>query len=88
MPPEMLYAIGNEPTSSVHWFTFDAISSVIPAPARPLSASSAARMNSGASEASGATHCTSRNSSIPNDSPVSTRPLANGSAAAKTTPAA
>ena len=45
-------------------------------------------MNSGDSEASGATHCTSTNSSMPALLPVSTRPSANGSAAAKITAAA
>ena len=86
--PEMLKAIGRDPTSSVHWLTFEEIRIVIPAAARPRRASIAARMNSGASEASGATHCTSRNSSIPSDRPESTSPSAKGSAAAMTVPAA
>lgn len=60
----------------------------MPAPARPRQASMPAAMNSGASDANGATHCTSRNSSMPSSVPVCTSPSANGSAAATITPAA
>ena len=42
-------------------------------------------MNSGASDASGASHCTSKNSSMPKVRPVSTRPSANGWAEMKMT---
>src|SRR5581483_5265639 len=55
----------------------------IPAAAAPRSAKSIATMNSGDSEASGASHWTSRNSSMPSRRPVATRLSANGSAAVK-----
>ncbi len=58
VPPPSTCAIGSEPTSSDHWFTFDAMSVPIAAPPMPRSAKSAATMNSGASVASGASHCT------------------------------
>ena len=60
-PAEIANTIGSEPTSSVHWFTFD--DSSVPSPALVLSrhANSPATTSSGASDASGATHCTSRN---------------------------
>ena len=85
VPPEMLNASGRLPISSVHWFTFEEIRIVIPASCRPRSASSPASMNSGASDARGASHCTSTNSSMPAVLPVLTRLSANGSAEAKIT---
>ena len=45
-------------------------------------------MNSGDSDASGASHCTSKNSSIPKRRPVASKPSANGSAAIKIVTAA
>jgi len=48
----------------------------------------AATRNSGASEAKGASHWTSRNSSTPNSVPVCTSPSAKGSAAARIASAA
>ena len=83
----MLNASGRLPISSVHWFTFEEIRIVIPASCRPRSASSPASMNSGASDAKGASHCTSTNSSMPAVLPVLTRLSANGSAEAKITAA-
>ena len=71
------------PTSSVHWFTFDEISAPIPTEPRMRSANRIAIRNSGDSEASGATHCTSRNSSIARPRPISTRLSAKGSAETK-----
>ena len=58
------YAIGSAPTSSVHWFTFEEISAPSPSAGGAANAKSSAITNSGDSEASGATHCTSRNSSM------------------------
>ena len=77
----------SDPTSSVHWLTFD--DSSVPNPALVLSrhANIPATMSSGASDASGATHCTSRNVSIPACSPRCTSDSANGSAHAKITTA-
>src|SRR5438876_225606 len=83
----MLNASGRLPIRSVHWFTLEEIKIVMPASCRHRSASNPAKMNSGASEASGANHCTSTNSSIPALLPVFTRLSANGSADAKITPA-
>jgi hypothetical protein len=61
--------------------TAEEIMMAIAAAAAPRSANTIATMNSGDSEASGAIHCTSRNSSTPNARPVATRLSANGSAA-------
>ena len=47
-----------------------------------------ATSSSGASEASGATHCTSRNSLTPSVSPLATRASAKGSALIRIRPAA
>ena len=60
-PPKTTNTIGNEPTSSVHWLTFDDTS--VPRPPLVLSrhAKRHAMSSSGASDASGASHCTSRN---------------------------
>ena len=82
-PPEIANASGRAPTRSVHWFTFDEIIVPRPAAAAPFHAKSRATMNSGDSDASGASHCTSRNSSIPYSFPVATKPSAKGSAAVK-----
>ncbi|SKU51600.1 Uncharacterised protein [Mycobacteroides abscessus subsp. abscessus] len=54
----------------------------------PRAAKIAAMMNSGASDANGASHCTSRNWSTPNCVPALTRLLANGSAHSRMTEAA
>ena len=85
---EIAKTIGRLPTSSVHWLTFDETS----APSAELvlrrQANSPAIRSSGASDASGASHCTSRNSSMPNCEPVSTSASANPSALARITPAA
>ena len=54
----------------------------------PCTANTMATMNSGASEASGATHCTSRNLSMPSWVPVVMRDSAKGSAEATITAAA
>jgi len=84
----MAKAMGNPPMSSVHWLTLEEIRAPMPAAARIRQAIRLAAMNSGASEASGATHCTSRNSSMPSSVPVCTNPSANGSAEARMIPAA
>ena len=52
--------------SNVHWFTFEEISTPMPAPARPRQASRLATSTSGDSEASGASHWIRRNSETPN----------------------
>jgi hypothetical protein len=82
-PAESAKAAGRAPIRSVHWFTFEEIIVPMPAAAAPRSAKRSATMNSGDSEASGASHCTSRNSSTPYSRPVATRPSAKGSAAVK-----
>ena len=64
-PPPSMNATGNDPISSVHWLTFAEISVEIAAPPLPRAAKMVAMMNSGASDASGASHCTSRKRSIP-----------------------
>ena len=64
-PPPAMWAIGSDPTNSVHWLTFDEISVAMAAVPLPRAAKMIAMMNSGASEASGASHCTSRNLSMP-----------------------
>ena len=67
MPPEAsANTIGSVPTSSVHWFTFEDTS--VPRPAFVFSrqAYRPATSSSGASDASGASHWTRRNSLIPN----------------------
>ena len=51
----------------------------------PRLAKMVAMMNSGASEASGASHCTSRNRSMPSSVPAATRLSANGSAHSRIT---
>ena len=76
------------PTSSVHWLIFDESSVPSASPPRSRHANRHTTMSSGASEASGASHCTSRNWSTPSRAPVPTSPFANGSAAASTIPAA
>ena len=62
---EIANTIGSVPTSSVHWFTFDDTS--VPRPAFVFSrhANRPATSSSGASDASGASHWTSRNSLMP-----------------------
>ena len=65
-----MYATGNDPMSSVHWFTFAEISVAIAIAPLPLAAKMVAMMNSGASDASGASHWTSRNRSIPSCAPA------------------
>ena len=54
----------------------------------PRSTNMMATMNSGASEAMGASHCTSRNSLMPKTLPEATRFSLNSSALARMTPAA
>ena len=89
-----MYATGSDPMSRVHWLTFAEISVAIAAPPLPLAAKMVAMMNSGASDASGASHCTSRKRSMPNLVPAPIRLSANGfahvtiTAAAKTNSAA
>src|SRR5438270_12136320 len=88
VPAPRLKTSGRVAISSVHWLTLLDTSVRIPAAAWPRHTNSMATMNSGASDASGASHCTSRNSSIPNARPDSTSPCANGSAEMKMTYAA
>ena len=75
---EIANTIGSVPTSSVHWFTFEETS--VPRPAFVLrrQANRPATRSSGASEASGASHWTMRNGSMPSSRPASSRELANG----------
>ena len=87
-PAEIANTIGSDPTRSVHWFTFADTSVPRPAFVFNRHANKPATSSSGASDASGASHCTSRNVSRPNCSPVSTSDCANGSAEARITPAA
>src|SRR5438067_500519 len=84
----MAKTTGRVPTSSVHWLTLDDTS--VPRPALVLSrhAYRPATSSSGASEASGASHWTRKNSLIPNVWPVSTRAVAKCSAQARITIAA
>ena len=81
LPWDSANAAGNAPTSKVHWFTVEDVSVPMLAAAAPRSAKSTATMNSGDSETSGASHCTSRNSSMWNVRPTASRLSANGSAA-------
>src|SRR5678816_415093 len=81
------YTMGNVPTSRVHWLTFEETSAPSPAGASPRNVQMRATMNSGASEASGASHWTSRNSLIPQPFPAATSDSANGSADMKMTQA-
>ena len=55
-PPPRKCATGSEPTSRLHWLTLDAISVPMAATPLPRAANITAMMNSGASEASGASH--------------------------------
>ena len=56
---------GSEPTSSVHWLTLELTSAPSAVLVCSRHAKSPAMMNSGASEASGASHCTRKNSEMP-----------------------
>lgn len=67
--------------------TLAEISRPIAAEAFPRTAKMIATMNSGASDASGASHCTSRNWSTPSSCPDATSASANGSADAMITAA-
>ena len=87
-PADALNSIAMLPTSRVSWLTPDEISAVSPATGFALRVNSTATMISGASEASGAIHCISMNSSIPKSCPISTRLWTKGSAATRMTPAA
>jgi len=73
-----MWATGNDPISSVHWLTLEEIRVAIAAVPLPRVAKMTAMMNSGASEASGASHWTSRNRSMPSSVPAATRLSANG----------
>ena len=88
VPEAKAKAMGSVPTSRVHWLTLDDTS--VPSPALVLSrqAYRLATSSSGASEASGASHWTRKNSLIPNVWPVSTRAVAKCSAQARITIAA
>src|SRR5579864_3795452 len=66
-------AIGSEPTSTVHWLTFDDTRALSPVAARNLHASTLAITSSGASDASGATHWTRKKSPTPTLRPADTR---------------
>lgn len=68
-----------------HWLTFDEISVAIAAVPFPRAAKRIAMMNSGASEASGASHWTSRNRSMPSSVPAETKLSANGLAHSRIT---
>lgn len=57
-PPPRKCATGSEPTSRLHWFTLEAMRVAIAAAPEPRRANMTAMMNSGDSEASGASHCT------------------------------
>ena len=85
---EIANTIGSVPTSSVHWFTFELTS--VPSPAFVFSrhAYRPATSSSGASLASGASHCTRRNSLIPTASPLATSDSAKCSAQSRMTAAA
>src|SRR3990170_6930580 len=72
--------MGSVPTSRVHWFTLEEMRVPRAIVAEFLNTKMDATMISGASEARGASHCTSRNLSIPKLSPVARRPSAKGSA--------
>ena len=85
---EIANTIGKVPTSSVHWFTFDDTSAPRPALVLSRHANMPAISSSGASEARGASHFTSRNVLTPNSSPVDTSDSANGSAQSRMTAAA
>ena len=84
-PPPMRNASGRLPTSSVHWFTFEERRVPKAASSWPRRASTAATRSSGDSEARGASHWTSRNSSMPRTLPPWTSAPANGSAATRMT---
>ena len=86
-PPPNRWATGRLPISSVHWLTLALISIPSASAALPRKANSSATMNSGASDASGASHCTSRNWSSPSASPLPISASANGSAQARMTSA-
>ena len=88
VPAEIAKTIGIVPTSSVHWLTL--LDSSVPSESDALSrhANRQATISSGASLASGATHCTRMNGSTPRLSPVCTRPSAKCSAQARMTAAA
>jgi len=62
------------PTNKVHWFNLAERRLPNADPACPLNVSMIATVNSGASEASGASHWTRRNSLIPSAFPVFTSP--------------
>ncbi len=57
-PPPKKCASGSDPTSRLHWLIFDAMSVPIAAAPIPRRANITAMMNSGASDAKGASHCT------------------------------
>jgi hypothetical protein len=59
-PPPIPYATGKLPINRVHWFTLALTRMPSAIAALPRTANKIATMNSGASEASGASHCTSR----------------------------
>ena len=75
--------MGRAPTSNVHWLTFEDKRVPILAVGGPRSAKRMATMNSGDSEARGASHWIRRNSSIPRCFPLAMRDSANGFAARK-----
>src|SRR4029434_1651830 len=82
-PLERLYTKGSMPTRRVHWFTLEEIRVPRLAVAWAPRAKRMATMNSGDSEAKGASHWTKMNSSMPQCRPVSNRASAKGSAAMK-----
>mgnify|MGYP001588640552 CR=1 FL=1 len=76
-------AIGSIHIKSVHWFIFEEITTLNASAGLLLKANIIAIMNSGASEAKGASHWTKINSSIPNSFPAQSSPSANGPAEIK-----
>ena len=62
---EIANTSGSDPTSRVHWLTLELTSAPRAALVCSLHANSPAMMNSGASDASGASHCTRKNSEMP-----------------------
>ena len=88
LPEAIANTSGRVPTSSVHWLILEETTAVSASLVFSRQAYNATTSSSGASEASGATHWTSRNSLTPSSVPVSTSDSAKCSATSRiTTPA-
>jgi len=77
-PAEIEYTIASVPMSRVHWLSFEEMSVLNPAVERALFTRYATTINSGLSEASGASHWIMKNSGMPYWSPNCSSPSAKG----------